>query len=340
ISNRSLKAIEEIEGEESLPKISLGDIGRLSDNSGLPISFFLSAVEPETTPVKFRQDRIFEKTKDTKYYYNRDVMRLMILVDLVTKTSLSDYAKAEKTKRDFASKSNVSSEIIAQALGVEDEKPPIGPKIQKALERIGGLVIFYYFYPKSQTNGVSFWHKSSFPVIGISRNTSIGRANFTLAHEIVHLFCDLADSEEKTGFICNVTPSIEEEKRADKMAARLLMPERLKETVKDYVGKKGVHKAINELAFQWEVSRQALALRLRGWNLADEEDIKELFVKPTGGRPTPIEYEDTFGSPYRTKELIKHMYDSGATTRFISWATRIKYEHILGILGQAESNAK
>ncbi len=105
---------------------------------------------------------------------------------------------------------------------------------------------------------------------------SPGRRNFTLAHEIAHLLlCRASPEAAAAPLCCRPSPETWEERRADALAAELLLPEgavlrglrrcSLPPTVRvldPWLDPEGWRR-FNTLAAELGVSRQALALRLR-----------------------------------------------------------------------------
>ncbi|MBE6494333.1 MAG: ImmA/IrrE family metallo-endopeptidase [Methanosphaera stadtmanae] len=76
-------------------------------------------------------------------------------------------------------------------------------------------------------------------IICINSKHSKGRQNFTIAHELYHLFYD----KTKDSFICNINPKDENEKIADQFASYLLVPTC---ALKEYIKKNNID--------QWKMS--------------------------------------------------------------------------------------
>ncbi|MDA3811621.1 MAG: ImmA/IrrE family metallo-endopeptidase [Spirochaetaceae bacterium] len=104
----------------------------------------------------------------------------------------------------------------------------------------------------------------------INSNHTLGRQNFTIAHELYHLFYD---SSFKT-ILCDRALEGTEEKKADLFAGILLLPENgLLELIPPYELKKNKIKTATLLKIEssYKSSRAALLHRLRDLELVDKE---------------------------------------------------------------------
>ena len=154
----------------------------------------------------------------------------------------------------------VPVESIARGLGIELSYRPLEGDISGLLRREGNRV-----------------------VIGINSLESPARQRFTVAHELGHFrlhkgYEVIVDKLVRLNL--RVTPggplaTPEEEREANYFAAELLMPARLVEArARELVGKKQTlvsdERLVEDLARQFDVSRQAMLYRLVNLDLLDD----------------------------------------------------------------------
>ena len=114
---------------------------------------------------------------------------------------------------------------------------------------------------------------SSDMLIGINSNMSIGRQNFTLAHELYHLLYE----ENKNNFvICDYSSESESEIEANIFASYLLIPyEGLKRYVKNMNISKWSLDDVIAAEQYYQISHMALLFRLVEQNFINEEESLE-----------------------------------------------------------------
>ena len=114
---------------------------------------------------------------------------------------------------------------------------------------------------------------SSDMLIGINSNMSIGRQNFTLAHELYHLLYE----ENKNNFvICDYSSESESEIEANIFASYLLIPyEGLKRYVKNMNISKWALDDVIAAEQYYQISHMALLFRLVEQNFITEEESLE-----------------------------------------------------------------
>ena len=90
--------------------------------------------------------------------------------------------------------------------------------LQAALGNIDNLTILWFSMAEELSGCCSKTNDDK--IICINSKHSLGRQNFTLAHELYHLLFD----DYKKSFVCNVASKDENEKNANKFAEALLLP--------------------------------------------------------------------------------------------------------------------
>jgi Zn-dependent peptidase ImmA (M78 family) len=145
-------------------------------------------------------------------------------------------------------------------------KPPV------PVEDIAGLVgaLIHYEPYEGQVSGLVHRQPDNSAVIGVNSSHSITRQRFTIAHEIAHLLLHRnerfhVDERAPIGFrneessLATKDPEIE----ANQFAAELLMPAKfLVSEIKSLPNNMETELAIQELADRFQVSEQAMTLRL------------------------------------------------------------------------------
>ena len=103
-------------------------------------------------------------------------------------------------------------------------------------------------------------------IIAVNSRHSYRRQRFTIAHELGHLLLHDAerfvDSPIVVGYRTRVTDSMPEESEANIFAAEILMPERAIRREVATVRHLSLEEAIHHLAARFEVSEQAMTIRL------------------------------------------------------------------------------
>ncbi|MDO5828262.1 MAG: ImmA/IrrE family metallo-endopeptidase [Methanobrevibacter sp.] len=127
---------------------------------------------------------------------------------------------------------------------------------------------------ENSSTGSDFESKiSSDMLIGINSNMSIGRQNFTLAHELYHLLYE----ENKNNFvICDYSSESDSEIEANIFASYLLIPyEGLKRYVKNMNISKWTLDDVIAAEQYYQISHMALLFRLVEQNFITEEESEE-----------------------------------------------------------------
>ena len=127
---------------------------------------------------------------------------------------------------------------------------------------------------EDSSTGSDFESKiSSDMLIGINSNMSIGRQNFTLAHELYHL---LYEENKKNFVICDYSSESDSEIEANIFASYLLIPyEGLKRYVKNMNISKWTLDDVIAAEQYYQISHMALLFRLVEQNFITEEESEE-----------------------------------------------------------------
>jgi Zn-dependent peptidase ImmA (M78 family) len=323
---------------------SLSRLTSLSEKTGLPVEFFLSNYEPTISHARFRagSESLETESEYDEYYLRREVLRLGALADLLVPlhSSGSTQALIELRQKEFRSAQDLGSAVL-HALSIRPEEYPLGPRLLRSLDKLGITLIFYPLYTKAHAIGLSWWQTRQLPIITVASWVRLRRAYFTIAHEILHLLKHLSIDGPIDGFKCRALPGLEEsgdyreERIANQFAAEILMPTALRDQAAKEVKDKRITRAVNELSREWDVSMQAVALRLVSWKLVPRDQIESFFVKkpmfPVPDHRSPVE---RFGTPARTRQLLTSLHESGSSARYLSWATKIPLDTVLRELGR------
>src|SRR5579864_3458806 len=137
------------------------------------------------------------------------------------------------------------------------------------LAHVAGARIHYEPFD-GQISGMVHRRQSGLAIIGVNSAHSIGRQPFTIAHELGHLILHKdealhVDEKSPIGFrneessLATKAPEIE----ANQFAAELLMPgDLLAKQIASISDDMGAEDAVTELADRFQVSEQAMTLRL------------------------------------------------------------------------------
>ena len=153
-------------------------------------------------------------------------------------------------------------------------------------------------------------------VIAINTNSSKGRQNFTLAHELYHYFY----SDGMTTTICsfNTDKKDEEEKKADIFASYLLLPGiALKKNLTEWEDRKDRLRKIIKLEQMYGLSHQALLIRLiqDGYINSTEEYEKDIIKKAVS-----LGYE---------KALYEKTNDTGTCGYYLNKVNELYQKHMI-----------
>ena len=136
------------------------------------------------------------------------------------------------------------------------------------IEKIANLfslaIIYYPKFPNSVSGTII--KDDDLHAIGVNENHSKVRQRFTIAHELGHY---IMGHDENTYLDDSFDKSTDKEREANKFAGELLMPfEILKTDIE-----KNVYN-IPSLAKRYEVSEQAMSIRLLETNLINNHNLK------------------------------------------------------------------
>lgn len=156
---------------------------------------------------------------------------------------------------DFRSKNGI---------GIKDPIP------FKAL--LNKLKILCVFKPLSEEISGMVGQLSNAKFMLINSNHSIGRQNFTIAHEIFHLYYD---KSFKTTIVDYTYSNGGEEKKANTFASFLILPDGLIDLLPEQeTGKNKISvQTLVKIEQYYQTSRSALLFRLKHMNLIDDDYI-------------------------------------------------------------------
>ncbi len=166
------------------------------------------------------------------------------------------------------------AEELRKKLGLDNYSPIDTFKLVQVIENLT-LV----FYPLGKNiSGACFKGKKS-NLIALNSDMSIGRQNFSLAHELYHLY--YGEPNKSTVSTTNVTSNNLEENKAEVFASYFLIPQiSLKENVKKIQNENKTMKItivdVIKLEQYFGVSHKAMLYRLKGENFIDENELNEM----------------------------------------------------------------
>lgn len=132
--------------------------------------------------------------------------------------------------------------------------------IRRLLEQNMGVLVFSL--PLDGVSGMSWWHPRAGPAVLVNRNDTVGRQNWTLAHELGHLLSD------HVVVMCDTIDwnfGEPRERVADMFAAEFLLP---REDVTQYIERERLaplladDETLDDVARRYRVSRVATSRRL------------------------------------------------------------------------------
>ena len=144
--------------------------------------------------------------------------------------------------------------VATKALQSVDCKQPPVP-LEEIVGKMGLKIVEFDFH-----EGISAVLKPEHNVIGVNKNHHPVRKRFSVAHELGHFLLGHGDGQEIIDE--EFGKPFPQETEANAFASALLMPAKW---IKDSVAKKGLD--LEELAKTYEVSKQALTIRLLALNL-------------------------------------------------------------------------
>lgn len=174
--------------------------------------------------------------------------------------------------------SEFDAELLAVRFRNKLHLPQDAPfPVREALEQLGILTVFRPLSEKSF--GMSTKTGEGMCFMLISSNSTIGRQNYTIAHELYHLFFD----DNPHPHMCGESGKTPTEQSADMFASNLLMPRvgLLAMLPEDYSSSKRFDIAtVVKMEQKFQVSRQALLYRLKRLSIIDENKLQDLLLVP------------------------------------------------------------
>ncbi len=150
--------------------------------------------------------------------------------------------------------------------------------VKEALEQLRVLTVFRPLSEKSF--GMSTKTGEGMRFMLISSNSSIGRQNYTIAHELYHLFFD----DNPHPHMCGTDRKAPTEQSADMFSSNLLLPRvgLLAMLPDDFQSSKKLDIAtVVKMEQKFQVSRQALLYRLKRLSIIGEDQLQTLLLAPT-----------------------------------------------------------
>lgn len=296
----------------------LSQLEKLAQLLNRSIDYFLSPTPPFPAEISFRSSVKQKEIRDFALLARRVIVEveelcraykeLEVLLNRPRKVEVAPYSK-ELGSEELAMK-------VRQNLGLGYH--PVGDL--HATIRRQGVLIFELEIPEGAFSGFSWWHEEYGPTILLNIDDFLPRRRFTLAHEYAHLLW-----REGT-MVCGhrldhfATLDTIEERRAFKFAASFLIPayDLLKQFEQKEYKRPPDEKQIGALARRYNVSLQALAIRLEELKLAHSGFAEEFMdgVIQTKGERFPWFYrrpkfarapwEQKFGKEYVRLALDAH----------------------------------
>ncbi len=166
------------------------------------------------------------------------------------------------------------AEVLRKKLDLDNYSPIETFKLVQVIDNLS-LV----FYPLGKNiSGACFKGKKS-NLIALNSEMSVGRQNFSFAHELYHLY--YGDNNKSTVSPVNIASNNLEENNAEVFASYFLIPQiSLRENVnKIHIDNKTTKISISDvikLEQYFGVSHKAMLYRLKGENYIDENELKEM----------------------------------------------------------------
>ena len=260
---RSLKLGDgQVKGWESgKAKPTLSELEQLAKFYGRDITYFLKETPQYPTQIQFRSNKknafkdLHIEARQTIAKFD-ELCRFAIELEEVT---------GKKLQVNIHYSNETNPKLVAQKYRREfnlGEKPT--KNLKGLLENLG-IRIFELPDSSKSFSGFSLWHREYGPCILVNyKDTTAGRKNFTLAHELYHLttyrasplLCDI-ESERESG-----TDKIEI--YANRFAIELLLPsDSVKRDFEQHnLSKEPSLRELGNMAGRWGVSVQAIGYRL------------------------------------------------------------------------------
>ena len=285
-----------------------------------PVSFFIEpetegATEEEPLNVLYRADEISEEDRSIVDDFTslcRDYSALEGLLDLKERATLPKWNREVASKWQAVTVGKEAALKLRASLAVG-----FGPikDLAMTLENQGVKVMFRPMRKESKAWGFSITSKVLGSCIFINSGCTLGRQNFTLAHELGHVVLDhnhlatIYSAEQSPEKTLHDGKQVLVETRANAFAAEFLAPELgIKEVLSklgiDEVKKEGLTpQIVNYLAEHFGVSYDSMLWRLVNVKVISKKErddfmgYQELFARP------PQEHVQTLPERYRTLAL-------------------------------------
>lgn len=176
--------------------------------------------------------------------------------------------------------------------------------------------------------GMSLRSKSRDKFVLINSNSTIGRQNFTIAHELYHLFYD----ENPRPHICGMEADSVTEKNANMFASVLLMPE--ESILKQIPSNESIKNALGiatvlRLEQLYGVSRESMLYRIKSVGLIDEKRLQILLKYPKIETAKEYGYDTSLYMPGNDGMFIG---DFGAIARELLEKGKISEGHYVELM--------
>lgn len=221
------------------------------------------------------------------------------------------------------------AEELRKKLG-QDNYSPVDPfKLTQVIENLT-LV----FYPLGNNiSGACFKGKSS-SLIAINSKMSVGRQNFSFAHELYHLY--YGEHGKSTVSPLNITKDNAEENDAETFASYFLIPqislrEMINKCIDENKTKKLTISDVIKLEQYFGVSHKAMLYRLKGENFIDEKELKEMKEVIISIEARKLGYDTSLYFPNEANKatVLKHYISLANKLREKEKISEGKYEELL-----------
>jgi Zn-dependent peptidase ImmA (M78 family) len=284
----------------SVPKPTM--LRALARGFGVSADFFLEESQVAVRWLAFRKGSTLSKGEQ-KRIQTVAAARVEAFVTLVR--ALEPHRETREPKRmtvESPDDAEKAAEILRKEWRLGDQ--PI-ESVTTTIEDSGGMVL-EVGGEGDVFDGLSGWANETIPVIAVSPWVSDDRRRFSLAHELGHLFMDLANVESKT-----------EERLAHRFAAAFLVPAGV---ARRELGHKRRHLDFAELAIlkrKHGLSMQAWIIRAADLEIIDQAHARTLFANLSARgwrKKEPVKFEGR-EQPLRLRQLTVRAVAEGLLTR-------------------------
>jgi Zn-dependent peptidase ImmA (M78 family)/transcriptional regulator with XRE-family HTH domain len=254
--------------ETEQTKPSLRHLECLAELYGREIDYFLKQTPSPPTQVQFRSitRRSFKELSEEARFVIakfdelcRTALELERTLGKIQPVSI-EHAPSDQLPADLARKQRNTFRL--------GEKPVV--RLRDDLMQ-KGVRIFQLVVPPGQFSGFSYWHPEYGPCILINAKETLGRRNFTTAHEYAHLLYGHPPSVCDTSEEGKSVPS-EEERLANAFTIEFLLPAApiAEDFSKRDLSRTPSIQEIGNIAGRWRVSVQAMLYRLEHLGLIEQ----------------------------------------------------------------------